>query len=158
MDIRKIKKLIELLQESGIAEIEIKEGEEAVRISRLGAAMPTIMHPQLMHTAGAMPGALPARLPEAAPAAHADGGAGKPKPNEHVITAPMVGTFYASPSPGAPPFVEIGDEIKVGHVLCIIEAMKMMNQIEADKSGRIASIMARNGDPVEFGQPLFVIE
>ncbi|HYM27701.1 MAG TPA: acetyl-CoA carboxylase biotin carboxyl carrier protein, partial [Steroidobacteraceae bacterium] len=82
----------------------------------------------------------------------------KPKSNEHVITAPMVGTFYASPSPGAKPFVEIGDEIKVGQVLCIIEAMKMMNQIEADKAGRIASVMARNGDPVEFGQPLFVVE
>ncbi len=82
----------------------------------------------------------------------------KPKSNEHVITAPMVGTFYACPSPGAKAFVEIGDEIKVGQVLCIIEAMKMMNQIEADKSGRIASIMARNGDPVEFGQPLFVVE
>jgi acetyl-CoA carboxylase biotin carboxyl carrier protein len=84
--------------------------------------------------------------------------AAKPKPNEHVITAPMVGTFYASPSPGAKAFVEIGDEVKVGQVLCIIEAMKMMNQIEADHAGRITSIMARNGDPVEFGQPLFVIE
>ena len=84
--------------------------------------------------------------------------AAKPKPNEHVITAPMVGTFYASPSPGAKPFIEIGDEIKLGQVLCIIEAMKMMNQIEADKAGRVTSIMARNGDPVEFGQPLFVVE
>ncbi len=92
----------------------------------------------------------------AAPAA--DGGASKPKPNEHVITAPMVGTFYASPSPGAKAFVEIGDEVKVGQVLCIIEAMKMMNQIEADRAGRVTSIMARNGDPVEFGQPLFVVE
>ena len=82
----------------------------------------------------------------------------KPKPNEHVITAPMVGTFYASPSPGAKAFIEIGDEIKVGQVLCIIEAMKMMNQIESDKAGKVTSIMARNGDPVEFGQPLFVVE
>jgi len=158
MDIRKIKKLIELLEESGIAEIEIKEGEEAVRISR----MP-------VHVAGAQPvtplaqtaapaAGVPPRVPELQPAALAGGAAGKPKPNEHVITAPMVGTFYAAPSPGAKPFVEIGDEIKVGQVLCVIEAMKMMNQIEADKAGRIASIMARNGDPVEFGQPLFVIE
>jgi len=157
MDIRKIKKLIELLEESGIAEIEIKEGEEAVRISRTPAG-------------GVATHALPAvaQLPAAAPVAAAAAGASgavaaaaeapKPKPNEHVITAPMVGTFYASPSPGAKAFVEIGDEIKVGQVLCIIEAMKMMNQIEADKAGRITSIMASNGDPVEFGQPLFVVE
>jgi acetyl-CoA carboxylase biotin carboxyl carrier protein len=156
MDIRKIKKLIELLEESGIAEIEIKEGEEAVRISRAGPAGVPLPHsvPQAAHSATvpapAMSGAAAAPAPEAA--------AAKPKPNEHVITAPMVGTFYASPSPGAKAFVEIGDEIKVGQVLCIIEAMKMMNQIEADKAGRITSVMARNGDPVEFGQPLFVVE
>jgi acetyl-CoA carboxylase biotin carboxyl carrier protein len=143
MDIRKIKKLIELLEESGIAEIEIKEGEEAVRISR----MPTGAH--------AIPIAAPAPI-AAAPAAAVP--APKPKGNEHVVTAPMVGTFYASASPGSKPFIEIGDEVKVGQVLCIIEAMKMMNQIECDKSGRITSIMAQNGDPVEFGQPLFVIE
>ncbi|HTD30123.1 MAG TPA: acetyl-CoA carboxylase biotin carboxyl carrier protein [Steroidobacteraceae bacterium] len=155
MDIRKIKKLIELLEESGIAEIEIKEGEEAVRISRMpfgatGAHAAQSAHLAPAHlspSAAATAAALPAQTP-----------APKPKSNEHVITAPMVGTFYASPSPGAKPFVEIGDEIKAGQVLCIIEAMKMMNQIEADKSGRIASIMARNGDPVEFGQPLFVVE
>ncbi|HKZ73649.1 MAG TPA: acetyl-CoA carboxylase biotin carboxyl carrier protein, partial [Steroidobacteraceae bacterium] len=87
-----------------------------------------------------------------------DAAAPKPRTNEHVVTAPMVGTFYAAPSPGAKPFVDIGDEVKIGQVLCIIEAMKMMNQIESDKAGRINSIMARNGDPVEFGQPLFVIE
>lgn len=146
MDIRKVKKLIELLEESGIAEIEIKEGEEAVRISR-------------MPTGSAVVHALPqmaAAAPIAAPAAPAE--APKARPNEHVVTAPMVGTFYASPTPGAKSFVEIGDEIKVGQVLCIIEAMKMMNQIEADRAGRITSIMARNGDPVEYGQPLFVIE
>jgi acetyl-CoA carboxylase biotin carboxyl carrier protein len=156
MDIRKIKKLIELLEESGIAEIEIKEGEEAVRISRLppAGAMPMQPIAHVLHAAG-LPASAAAAA--AAPAAAAESPA-KPKPNEHVITAPMVGTYYASPSPGAKPFVEIGDEIKVGQVLCIIEAMKMMNQIEADKAGRIASIMARNGDPVEFGQPLFVIE
>ena len=151
MDIRKIKKLIELLEESGIAEIEIKEGEEAVRISRMPAggvaAQPL---PQ------AQPSPPPAAVAAAAPVAEA--GAPKPKPNEHVVTAPMVGTFYGSPSPGAKAFVEIGDEIKVGQVLCIIEAMKMMNQIESDKAGRITSVMAKNGDPVEFGQPLFVVE
>jgi acetyl-CoA carboxylase biotin carboxyl carrier protein len=160
MDIRKIKKLIELLEESGIAEIEIKEGEEAVRISRMPAGEAAA------HTlsAPAAPPAVPAALgaPAAGTAAAtlpaAESAPARPKPNEHVITAPMVGTFYAAPSPGAKPFVEIGDEIKVGQVLCVIEAMKMMNQIEADRSGRITSIMARNGDPVEFGQPLFVLE
>jgi len=155
MDIRKIKKLIELLEESGIAEIEIKEGEEAVRISRMSAGALSTHPPQVAHLAAA-PSAPGAAAPPEAAAAEAP--VPKPKPNEHVITAPMVGTFYASPSPGAKPFVEIGDEIKVGQVLCIIEAMKMMNQIEADRAGRIASVMARNGDPVEFGQPLFVIE
>ncbi len=148
MDIRKIKKLIELLEESGIAEIEIKEGEEAVRISR----MPT--GNALVHAVPQIAAAVPAAPP---PAAAAEAAA-KPRPNEHVITAPMVGTFYAAQTPGAKPFVDIGDEIKVGQVLCIIEAMKMMNQIEADRSGRVTSIMARNGDPVEYGQPLFVIE
>ncbi|MEP7245701.1 MAG: acetyl-CoA carboxylase biotin carboxyl carrier protein [Gammaproteobacteria bacterium] len=155
MDIRKIKKLIELLEESGIAEIEIKEGEEAVRISRMptGPAahhMPTYampMAPQLMAPSQA---AAAAAVPEA-PAA-------RPRPNEHVVTAPMVGTYYSAPSPGAKSFVGIGDEVKVGQTLCIIEAMKMMNQIESDKGGRVTSIMAQNGDPVEFGQPLFVIE
>jgi acetyl-CoA carboxylase biotin carboxyl carrier protein len=153
MDIRKIKKLIELLEESGIAEIEIKEGEEAVRISR----MPTGAAAALAHHHAALPMAAQAEAPKAAAAPPAEAPA-KPKPNEHVITAPMVGTFYASPSPGAKAFIEIGDEIKVGQVLCIIEAMKMMNQIEADKAGRVTSIMARNGDPVEFGQPLFIVE
>ncbi|HUL45904.1 MAG TPA: acetyl-CoA carboxylase biotin carboxyl carrier protein [Steroidobacteraceae bacterium] len=157
MDIRKIKKLIELLEESGIAEIEIKEGEEAVRISRMTAPAAGVPVTQVGHSAAPAAG-VPARTPEVPATALADAGAAKPKPGEHVITAPMVGTFYAAPSPGAKPFVEIGDEIKVGQVLCVIEAMKMMNQIEADKAGRIASIMARNGDPVEFGQPLFVIE
>jgi|SRR5580658_388942 acetyl-CoA carboxylase biotin carboxyl carrier protein len=157
MDIRKIKKLIELLEESGIAEIEIKEGEEAVRISRMPVATAAHLLPQITHVAAA-PAAAGALAAPAAVAPAAESAAHKPKPNEHVITAPMVGTFYASPSPGAKPFVEIGDEIKVGQVLCIIEAMKMMNQIEADKSGRITSVMAHNGDPVEFGQPLFVVE
>src|SRR5262249_10947436 len=154
MDIRKIKKLIELLEESGIAEIEIKEGEEAVRISRMPAAI--AQPPQVSHLPPAPATAV--APPVASQITAAEGAAQTPKPSEHVITAPMVGTFYASPSPGAKPFVEIGDEIKVGQVLCIIEAMKMMNQIEADRAGRVASVMARNGDPVEFGQPLFVVE
>ena len=155
MDIRKIKKLIELLEESGIAEIEIKEGEEAVRISRMPTGtsalhgMPTYAMPM------AAPVAAPA-LAASAPAAEAP--AARPRTNEHVVTAPMVGTFYSASSPGSKPFVEIGDEVKVGQTLCIIEAMKMMNQIESDKGGRVTSIMARNGDPVEFGQPLFVVE
>jgi acetyl-CoA carboxylase biotin carboxyl carrier protein len=156
MDIRKIKKLIELLEESGIAEIEIKEGEEALRISR----MPTgnLAAAQLAPMPMALPAAAPMIAPIAAAAPPAVAPAAKAKANEHVITAPMVGTFYGAPSPGAKAFIEIGDEIKVGQVLCIIEAMKMMNQIESDKAGRVTSIMARNGDPVEFGQPLFVVE
>jgi acetyl-CoA carboxylase biotin carboxyl carrier protein len=159
MDIRKIKKLIELLEESGIAEIEIKEGEEAVRISRMPVQSSAPIYPQYPHMGG-MPMSMSPQIeaPAKATAPAVEGPAAKPKPNEHVITAPMVGTFYASPSPGAKAFIEIGDEIKVGQVLCIIEAMKMMNQIEADKAGKVTSIMARNGDPVEFGQPLFVVE
>jgi acetyl-CoA carboxylase biotin carboxyl carrier protein len=159
MDIRKIKKLIELLEESGIAEIEIKEGEEALRISRMptgGIAATQLAQmpmPMALPTAPIAAAPIQAAAVQAAPAP-----AAKAKPNEHVITAPMVGTFYGAPSPGAKPFIEIGDEIKVGQVLCIIEAMKMMNQIESDKAGRVTSIMARNGDPVEFGQPLFVVE
>src|SRR5262245_48210372 len=155
MDIRKIKKLIELLEESGIAEIEIKEGEEAVRISR----MPTGQ--VVTHLAPAIAAAPVAAA--AAPAAAAPAAAGAPaaparRANEHVVAAPMVGTFYAAASPGAKPFAEIGTEVKEGQVLCIIEAMKMMNQIESDKAGKVTAIMATNGDPVEFGQPLFVIE
>lgn len=149
MDIRKVKKLIELLEESGIAEIEIKEGEEAVRISR----MPTGAY--ATHSPAPMMMPPPAA---AAPAIAAPVEAPKPRANEHVVTAPMVGTFYAAATPGAKAFVDIGDEVKIGQVLCIIEAMKMMNQIEADKSGKVTSVMAQNGDPVEFGQPLFVIE
>ena len=154
MDIRKVKKLIELLEESGIAEIEIKEGEEAVRISRMptGGFMTHMQQPMMQAPVAtiAAPVAAPSAAAPAAPAArHA---------NEHVVAAPMVGTFYASATPGAKPFVEIGTEVKEGQVLCIIEAMKMMNQIESDKSGKVTAIMATNGDPVEFGQPLFVIE
>jgi acetyl-CoA carboxylase biotin carboxyl carrier protein len=156
MDIRKIKKLIELLEESGIAEIEIKEGEEAVRISRMPTGNAALHHMPTYAMPMAAPVAAPAPAAASAPAIEAP--AARPRANEHVVTAPMVGTFYASPSPGSKAFVEIGDEVKVGQTLCIIEAMKMMNQIESDKSGRVTSIMARNGDPVEFGQPLFVVE
>jgi acetyl-CoA carboxylase biotin carboxyl carrier protein len=154
LDIRKVKKLIELLEESGIAEIEIKEGEEAVRISRMPTGgFLTHMQQPMMQAAPApalpAPAAAPAPSVAAAPARNA---------NEHVVAAPMVGTFYSSASPGAKAFVEIGTEVKEGQVLCIIEAMKMMNQIESDKTGKVTAIMATNGDPVEFGQPLFVIE
>jgi acetyl-CoA carboxylase biotin carboxyl carrier protein len=157
MDIRKVKKLIELLEESGIAEIEIKEGEESVRISR----MPTgPMVPQYISA----PAPLAAPAGTGSPSAAAAAADTTPTPlarrrdDRNLVTAPMVGTFYAAGSPTAKAFVAVGDEIKEGQVLCIIEAMKMMNQIECDKAGRITSIMAKNGDPVEFGQPLFVIE
>ena len=147
MDIRKVKKLIELLEESGIAELEIREGEETVRISRMPTG-PIATHVQTY--------AAPAPPVAAAPAA-ATPTAAAPKSNDHVVQAPMVGTFYSAPAPGAKAFVQIGDEVKVGQVLCIIEAMKMMNQIESERAGRITSVLVQNGDPVEFGQPLFSI-
>ncbi|MGE0116073.1 MAG: acetyl-CoA carboxylase biotin carboxyl carrier protein [Steroidobacteraceae bacterium] len=150
MDIRKVKKLIELIEESGIAEIEISEGEESVRISRYpkaGAQMPA---PVMQYAP-----APAAAAPVAAPAAVMPAAASK---NDHTVTAPMVGTFYASSSPGAKPFVDIGSEVNVGDTLCIIEAMKMMNQIESDKAGRVTAVLAKNGEPVEFGQALFIIE
>ncbi len=154
MDIRKVKKLIELLEESGIAEIEISEGEESVRISRYPQGMTVTQGAPLpiAPPAAAAPTVAAATAPPA-PASMPDG----PAPDK-TITAPMVGTFYAAPAPGAKSFVQVGDEVKVGQVLCIIEAMKMMNQIESEKDGRIASVLARNGEPVEFGQPLFVLE
>ena len=153
MDIRKVRKLIELLEESGVAEIEISEGEESVRISRYPQGMTV--------TQGAAMPALLQSTPAEAPAAAAASGPPPASPApaaDKSITAPMVGTFYATPAPGAKPFVQVGDEIKVGQVLCIIEAMKMMNQIESEKEGRIAAVLAHNGEPVEFGQPLFVID
>jgi acetyl-CoA carboxylase biotin carboxyl carrier protein len=153
MDIRKVKKLIELLEESGIAEIEIKEGEESVRISRMptGAAAPQYFSAPVM--------AAPAAPAPAAPAAAAAAATlARRKDDEHIVPSPMVGTYYSAASPTAKPFVQLGDEVKEGQVLCIIEAMKMMNQIESDRAGRITAIMAKNGDPVEFGQPLFVVE
>jgi acetyl-CoA carboxylase biotin carboxyl carrier protein len=157
MDIRKVKKLIELLEESGVSEIEIKEGEESVRISRHPTGtMHTISTPMAYSTPAAAIGAAAGAAAGASAAATASAAA-SPSPDQ-VVTAPMVGTFYASPAPGAKAFVEIGSEVKPGDVLCIIEAMKMMNQIECDKAGRVVSILVKNGDPVEFGQTLFIIE
>ncbi len=147
MDIRKIKKLIELLEESGIAEIEIQEGEDSVRISRYGQSAPV--------AAIAAP-AIAAPAPAAEPAAEAAPAA--PSFNGHEVKSPMVGTFYRAPSPGAKPFVEIGDTVTAGDTICIIEAMKILNQIEADKSGTVKAILVDNADAVEFEQPLFVIE
>jgi acetyl-CoA carboxylase biotin carboxyl carrier protein len=154
MDIRKVKKLIELLEESGISELEISEGEESVRISRYprGGAPAGPAAPAPIAYAAAPPPVAAAATPATAAGEH------KPRNDEHMVTSPMVGTYYASPSPGAKSFVEVGSEIKVGQILCIIEAMKMMNQIESDKAGKITAVLAKNGDPVEFGQPLFVIE
>ena len=148
MDIRKVKKLIELLDESGIAEIEITEGEESVRISRYSQSAP--IAPVAAPIAVAAPvAAAPA---EAAPAAS------DPEDDGFLITAPMVGTFYAASSPGAAPYVQVGDRVNEGDTLCIIEAMKMMNQIESDVSGVVKSIRVQNGEPVEYGQTLIVID
>jgi acetyl-CoA carboxylase biotin carboxyl carrier protein len=157
MDIRKVKKLIELLEESGVSEIEIKEGEESVRISRHPTGtVHTISTPMALTPQGAVAGA-PTTAASPPPVAAATPSAPSHRPDQ-AVTAPMVGTFYAAPAPGAKPFVEIGSEVKQGDVLCIIEAMKMMNQIECDKPGRVVSVLVKNGDPVEFGQTLFVIE
>jgi acetyl-CoA carboxylase biotin carboxyl carrier protein len=152
MDIRKVKKLIELLEESGISELEIHEGEESVRISRYSQApnyAPQIAAPPQVSIPSS--GAQPASPGESAPAA----------PEEisgHTINSPMVGTFYRAPSPGAKAFVEVGDHVNVGDTLCIVEAMKLLNQIESDKVGTVKAIMVENGQPVEYGEPLFIIE
>jgi acetyl-CoA carboxylase biotin carboxyl carrier protein len=155
MDIRKIKKMIELLEESGIAEIEIKEGEESLRIARVlpGYQQPYAHVPPPPPPIVAASPAQEARVPSAAAAGPLRAGAG-----EHIVTAPMVGTYYSAPSPGAKNFVEIGDEVELGQVMCIIEAMKMMNQIESEKAGTVQAILVKNGEPVEFGQPLFIIQ
>ena len=152
MDIRKVKKLIELLEESGIAEIEIHEGEESVRISRNSTAAAPV--------AAAPVAAAPAPAPAApaAPAASAPAEAEEETIEGHVVTSPMVGSFYRAPSPGAAPFVDVGSRVNVGDTLCIIEAMKLLNQIEADKAGTIKAILVENGQPVEYNQPLFIIE
>jgi len=162
MDLRKIKKLIDLLDESNLAEIEIKEGEESVRLSRMpkgGVAAPTT---QIHYAAPAPAAAVEAPRPApAAPAAAPDlahiGKGGRELPEGHVLRSPMVGTFYASSAPDKPAFVSIGQQVKAGETLAIIEAMKMFNPIEADASGTIVAILGENGQPVEFDQPLFVI-
>lgn len=149
MDIRKVKKLIDLLEESGIAEIEIHEADESIRISKYGEAAAVSYMPA------------PAPAPVAPTASAAPVSADEPEaelPPGHAVTAPMVGTFYRSPSPTSAPFAEVGDRVQAGDPLCIIEAMKLMNQIEADVSGEVKAILVENGQPVEFGQPLFVID
>ena len=150
MDIRKVKKLIELLEESGIAEIEIKEGEEAIRISRHSSGVPAQYAPAPA-PAAAIHEVSPAAAPPGAAPQIPDG------PEGNKIVSPMVGTYYAASSPNAEPFVKVGDEVNVGDTLCIIEAMKMMNQIESDVAGRISAIQVENGDPVEFGEVLFIV-
>ncbi len=154
MDIRKVKKLIELLEESGVAEIEIHEGEESVRISRSSSAAPAMIAAPA--PVAAAPAAAPVAAPAAAPAAEAE--SASDIPSGHQVTSPIVGTFYRSSSPGSKPFAEVGQSVNAGDTLCIIEAMKIMNTIEADKAGTIKAILCENGQPVEFGQPLFVIE
>ncbi|UTA47590.1 acetyl-CoA carboxylase biotin carboxyl carrier protein [Simiduia sp. 21SJ11W-1] len=152
MDIRKIKKLIELLEESDIGEIEIKEGEESVRISRGSSHQPVM---PMQYSMQAPAPAAPAAAPVAAPAA--DAPKAEASVNGHAVTSPMVGTFYRAASPGSEPFIEVGKHVKPGDVICIIEAMKMMNQIEADKAGVIEAILVEDGEPVEFDQPLVTI-
>jgi acetyl-CoA carboxylase biotin carboxyl carrier protein len=154
MDIRKVKKLIELLEESNIDEIEIKEGEESVRISRNAAANAAAFAAAPMYAA---PVAAPAAAPAPVAAAAVAEPEATPAHNGHTVKSPMVGTFYAAASPGSPNFVEVGKSVKVGDTICIIEAMKMMNQIEADKAGVIEAILVEDGQPVEFDQPLVTI-
>ncbi len=158
MDIRKVKKLIELLEESGIAELEIKEGEESVRISRYGptAATMSIAAPSFALPAANMQAAVPAvnqADPASAPTADQE-----EEISGHPVKSPMVGTFYRAPSPSAPPFTEVGQHVNEGDTICIVEAMKLLNQIEADKSGIIKKVLVDNGQPVEYGQPLFIID
>ena len=151
MDIRKIKKLIELLEESDLAEIEVREGEESVRISRT-------MNQPTQTFISTMPPPAAAATPAPSEASIQGTDSGMAMPPGHTVTAPMVGTFYRAPAPGATPFVEIGQHVTAGDSLCIIEAMKMLNQIESDKSGVIKAILVENGQPVEYGEPLFIIE
>jgi len=155
MDLRKLKKLIDLVEQSGIAELEITEGEEKVRISRSGSPAPVVMSAPVV--ASAPPAAAPAATAPAAGAQAGADAAGDDTPQGHIMKAPMVGTFYRASAPGAKPFVEIGQSVGMGEVLCIIEAMKLLNEIEADHAGTIKAILVENGQPVEYGQPLFVI-
>ena len=152
MDLRKLKKLIDLVQESGIGEIEITEGEEKVRISRQAVGPPMLMAQPTMQAMG-YPGTGPGAGTQGAPAA-----AAAPEPKGHALKSPMVGTFYRAPSPGAPSFVEVGQSVSKGQTLCIIEAMKLLNEIESDVSGTVKAILVESGQPVEYGQPLFLIE
>jgi acetyl-CoA carboxylase biotin carboxyl carrier protein len=153
MDLRKLKKLIDLVQESGIGEIEITEGEEKVRISRQLAAPPMLMaHP------GMQPMMMPSGPAPAASGPSAPASTAAPEPKGHALKSPMVGTFYRAPSPGAPAFAEVGQSVSKGQTVCIIEAMKLLNEIESDFAGTIKAILVENGQPVEYGQPLFLIE
>ncbi|WP_421245418.1 acetyl-CoA carboxylase biotin carboxyl carrier protein [Aeromonas sanarellii] len=154
MDIRKIKKLIELVEESGIAELEISEGEESVRISRNFSGQVSVAPQMMMQPAPVQQAAAPVAAASAAAAAPAADAA----PSGHLMRSPMVGSFYRSSSPEAKPFVEVGQHVNVGDTLCIVEAMKMMNQIESDKAGVIKAILVENGQAVEFDEPLFIIE
>jgi len=160
MDLRKLKKLIELVEESSIAELEITEGEEKVRISKSGSGVQNYAFmPQPM--AAAMPSAsqsAPATISGANASAETTDANNKSIPDGHIVKSPMVGTFYRAASPGASPFVEVGQSVKVGDTLCIIEAMKLLNEIEADKNGVVKAILSENGQPVEYGEPLFVIQ
>lgn len=160
MDLRKLKKLIELVEESSIAELEITEGEEKVRISKSGSGVQNyaFMPPPM---AAMMPPAsqpAPATISEANTSAETADSNNKSIPDGHIVKSPMVGTFYRSASPGASPFAEVGQSVKVGDTLCIIEAMKLLNEIEADKNGVVKAILSENGQPVEYGEPLFVIQ
>jgi acetyl-CoA carboxylase biotin carboxyl carrier protein len=154
MDLRKLKKLIDLVQESGIGELEITEGEEKVRISRSPAGVPQVM----MVPQGA--GMVPQQMTTGPSGGTQDQAAASapPEPSGHSLKSPMVGTFYRSPSPGAPSFVDVGQAVTKGQTLCIIEAMKLLNEIESDASGTIKAILVENGQPVEYGQALFIIE
>jgi len=155
MDIRKVKKLIELLEESGVAEIEIKEGEESVRISR-NTAQTTMVAPAPVQNFA--PAAAPQAEVAAAPASTAAEPTASDAPSGHQVKSPMVGTLYHAPSPGAKNFVSVGDKVNVGDTLCIVEAMKMMNQIDSDMAGTVKAILVNDGEPVEFDEPLFIIE
>ncbi|SDL76682.1 acetyl-CoA carboxylase biotin carboxyl carrier protein [Modicisalibacter muralis] len=161
MDIRKVKKLIELLEESNISEIEIQEGEESVRISRHPHGAPSQAMPMAMHQPQYPPQWSAQQAPMHAPAAepaHAESESQAPaQPAGHAVTSPMVGTFYRAPAPGSKPFVEVGQSVKKGETICIVEAMKMMNQIESDKDGTIEAILVEDGEPVEFDQPMLII-
>jgi acetyl-CoA carboxylase biotin carboxyl carrier protein len=160
MDLRKLKKLIELVEESSIAELEITEGEEKVRISKSGSGVQNyaFMPPAMQPVMPAAQQSAPAVTSEASKISETTATDDHSVPDGHLVKSPMVGTFYRAASPGANPFVEVGQSVKVGDTLCIIEAMKLLNEIEADKNGVIKAILLENGQPVEYGEPLFVIE